>query len=1267
MKRFSNFGLFVAISICMAMLLSALSMAADLKDIKGHWAEEYIEYGVEAGYISGYDDGTFLPDKTVTRAEFSKMINSAVKITSTGSAKAEFTDVESKDWFFNEVKKAENAGYITGYEDGSFRPNNSVTRQEAAVILSRIVLPVAERKDVSSFVDGKIIDSWAKDAVSMIAAKGYIKGDESGKFLPKNSLTRSQAAKLICEFVKNENIVNGDKNVEASSNEIVFSETLFTDNVIFDFEDDVEIDVTFKNCKILGNIIIRGGKVIVSLEDSSAKIVNVNTDDAYIGLDKNSSVKHTYIYAPVTLVGNGFENIYLSGDELSEGMVNISGDCKKVEVSGDVIVSADIIEKMVITSKSNLVLQSGTVKSLEVKAEAKGSTINLAKKAVVESASNKAPVTYVGSGTVEIANNEVTGVVYDGVTVETTTGKKAEGDGTPTASSEFFDGVTVSPSKNKTGVSLTTNISFVFKNKILDNKGNSIDAEYLEENLELRKGSASGTKTAFTASISSGKNILVDPASSLKASTKYYVVIPEGTFTDEDGRENDEYVTYFTTKAAADDEDDSSAGSDDEDEPTVTMSPKSGDDEVSVNTTIKLTFSGTLKAYSGTLDEEYVEETIKIYEESTSGDTVDFTAYISSKTITLTPSRLLGDTKYYVVIPGNKFKVGGDTLSKTTMSFTTEEGLAITVSPENGATGVSTMPEITVSFAEPMLQLNKNHDALTEDYIQDDVLLFRKSSATKTGDEYQVSYSVTEIAENGRKFVIVPDEELESGISYYIIIQEESLYGKTSESENKKVTSSFKTASAMAPMFYPTDGKENVSPATEIRVSFSSELLTYSTKSAERVEVTDEYLDELINGDEDGKNKNRISLKRGTKLLDITVTLDSDGKTIIITPDDALLEEKTYTISVAKNCFYSSDGKKANVAGTATFNTNEALSPTFTPKADAEGVAVTTNPTIKFSEDIFNNEGEEIKNSYLKNTAIKFVDQYGEDVEFTASIEGSTITVEPEENLEGNMEYTLTLAAGTITNEDGIANAEKSVTFKTKISYTITITPEKAETSVSPLVNPTVKFGTAVLTLDYGEVDADYAYDYIFLSEAKAASDVDADNVVPATIDVGEDGRTFTLIPENALEFGKKYYVNVAKGGFYYEDEETKNSTASSYFTVIKEPVLSKVSVSSTTETQAKISFTSSVKGTSDDELVVFVVEDENGEVVGTKVVTTTASTTITIRGLQAGTEYNFTTYLLCAGEIKSNEIEVSPLTKGTAPDPEEEDPVPGPNETPIA
>ena len=77
MKNFARFTVLVLVSLVAASLFAV--SAAELRDIKGHWAQEYIEYGVEQGYISGYEDGTFLPDKTVTRAEFSKMINSAVK------------------------------------------------------------------------------------------------------------------------------------------------------------------------------------------------------------------------------------------------------------------------------------------------------------------------------------------------------------------------------------------------------------------------------------------------------------------------------------------------------------------------------------------------------------------------------------------------------------------------------------------------------------------------------------------------------------------------------------------------------------------------------------------------------------------------------------------------------------------------------------------------------------------------------------------------------------------------------------------------------------------------------------------------------------------------------------------------------------------------------------------------------------------------------------------------------------------------------------
>ena len=1256
MKKIVRLGTLTLASLCIVMLVAVAVSAANFSDIEKHWSKEYVEYGVEKGYISGYEDGTFLPDKTVTRAEFSKMINSAISITSTGDAKAEFKDVKSTDWFFNEVKKAENAGYITGYEDGSFRPANSINRQEAAVVLSRVVLPIDERADIYNFNDGASVDNWATDSVTMIAAKGYIKGDENGNFNPKGALTRGQAAKLICEFVKNENIINRNQSLTSANKEIVYSETLFTDDIVIDVKDAEDVSVVFKNCRVLGNIYIKTAGATVKLECTKVKNVYVNAEDVAVEIDSSSEVKNAYVASPATLVGDGFKKIVLSGDDLSSGLVRLDGSVDKVEVSGDAMVAATEIGDFDVTAKVSLVLQSGKVKKLTAESAAKGSTINLSKKVVVEKALNKSAVSYIGSGTIKEAENSVTGVVFDGVTVEKTTGKVADnGDGTGTTSTDFFYGVEVTPEKGKTNQAISVNAIFTFNKEVFDKDGEKLTADYIEKYFEFTKGTSTDVK--FDASVaSSNKKITLNPVQNLSNSATYYVTIPAGVLTYDDGSTNEKFTTNFKTAAPTGTNEGGSSNDEDDENASVTMSPKSGSDDVSVTTSIKLTFSGTLKAYSGSLDEDYIEEeAIEIREGSKTGETVNFSASISGKTITLSPSRLLGSTDYYVIILGNKIKVGGDTLSKTTLSFTTEEGTPITISPANGTSNISTTPEITVSFAEPMLQMD-GEDALTEDYIIDEVLYIKKSSAKDSAED--VYYSVKEIAENGKSFVIVPDDELEAGTTYYIIIIEESLFGETTETENAKFTSNFKTASAMAPMFTPYDGKENVGIGTELKISFSDELLVYAKDKTDRVAVDDAYLEELINGYEDDKGKivgkNRIALKRigssTNKLLDITATLDSDGKTIIITPAEALDPEKTYELSIEKNLFYScADGKtyKANTSGEARFDTNIAMSPEITPKDGAEKIAVTVNPTIKFKEKIYKggSDNDELKSSHIKK-ALSFVDQYGEEVEFEVEVDGSVITIEPKEDLEGNVEYTLTLAEGAIQNEDGITNEEKSVTFTTKVSYTMDITPASAKKNISPLVKPVVKFGTTMYTVDYDPVDTEYAAEYIFITEGTKSTD--AGDAIDATIEIDADGRTFTIIPDEQLEFNTKYYINVVAKQFLFDDEDTENKAANYYFTTIKEPALTKCSAAAVNKSSIKITYTSNVADDSDDELAQLVIEDENGEEVERKPITSTSSSSVTIKKLEADTPYTFYAYIVYDGEIVSETVEVSATTKAS-------------------
>jgi hypothetical protein len=104
-------------------------VAANPSDIQGHWAQSQIQTLVSKGVLSGYPDGTFKPDNAVTRAEFATMTNKAFGFATAGSAN--FSDVKAGDWFASEVGKAQSAGYIAGYPDGTFKPGNQVTREES--------------------------------------------------------------------------------------------------------------------------------------------------------------------------------------------------------------------------------------------------------------------------------------------------------------------------------------------------------------------------------------------------------------------------------------------------------------------------------------------------------------------------------------------------------------------------------------------------------------------------------------------------------------------------------------------------------------------------------------------------------------------------------------------------------------------------------------------------------------------------------------------------------------------------------------------------------------------------------------------------------------------------------------------------------------------------------------------------------------------------------------------------------------------------------
>lgn len=212
----SKFRQAVALLLTLVIVLSgSISFAAKtdnkLSDIANHWAKKEIEYLLGKGIISGYPDGRFNPDGKITRAEFVKIINSVFNFDETG--KVNFKDVNKNDWFYEEVAKAIKAGYISGYTDGTFKPNQNITREEAAKVLG-VVYEIDElEKSTVEFKDANKINSWAKGYVNALVEIGYLNGYADGTFRPQAPLTRAEAAKIIYSAIEGENeeVVNKEE------------------------------------------------------------------------------------------------------------------------------------------------------------------------------------------------------------------------------------------------------------------------------------------------------------------------------------------------------------------------------------------------------------------------------------------------------------------------------------------------------------------------------------------------------------------------------------------------------------------------------------------------------------------------------------------------------------------------------------------------------------------------------------------------------------------------------------------------------------------------------------------------------------------------------------------------------------------------------------------------------------------------------------------------------------------------------------------------
>lgn len=170
---------------------------APFTDVKNHWALESIVFLRAKGIVGGFADGTFKPAGEVTRAQLASMLVRA-KGLKVVEEDPDFKDVTASHWARKDIATAKKAGIIGGYSDGTFKPNQPVTRQEIAAMIAR-AYTVSKLKTGQRFEDAN--SSWAKEAINQLIDGGVLGGYPDNTFKPSRALTRAEVSVILARAV----------------------------------------------------------------------------------------------------------------------------------------------------------------------------------------------------------------------------------------------------------------------------------------------------------------------------------------------------------------------------------------------------------------------------------------------------------------------------------------------------------------------------------------------------------------------------------------------------------------------------------------------------------------------------------------------------------------------------------------------------------------------------------------------------------------------------------------------------------------------------------------------------------------------------------------------------------------------------------------------------------------------------------------------------------------------------------------------------------
>ncbi|MCX7711164.1 MAG: Ig-like domain-containing protein [Clostridia bacterium] len=333
--------------ICILLSMTCVTYALT-SDIAGHWAEKEITSFLNEGIASGYPDGSFKPDNSVTRAEFVKLINKIFKFRKTTEFK--FNDVSQLEWFSNDFSCAVAENYIKGYDDGSIKPNNNITRQEASVMLARILKldDAANSNLADSFNDAADIADWARSSVGGVVSKQLVKGYPDNTFCPNNFVTRAEAV-VFLHRILNSSLspsLTSIKAISATNGSIIIE---LASNVSELTKDDYKVTAQLNSSDYeLNNLTFDSSKNSFSFTSVSK---TSSTQTLVITVSASSTTKKISGSAKATVTIDALSNIGGGGGSSGGSSGGNSGNNPPTQIS---IISIDSIADINVTNGTSL-------------------------------------------------------------------------------------------------------------------------------------------------------------------------------------------------------------------------------------------------------------------------------------------------------------------------------------------------------------------------------------------------------------------------------------------------------------------------------------------------------------------------------------------------------------------------------------------------------------------------------------------------------------------------------------------------------------------------------------------------------------------------------------------------------------------------------------------------------------------------------------------------------------------------------------------------